>query len=35
MSDVTRLLSALVQGDPHVASRLLPLGYEELRKPPG
>jgi hypothetical protein len=25
-------LSALGQGDPHVASRLLPLVYDELRK---
>jgi RNA polymerase sigma factor (TIGR02999 family) len=32
MTDVTHLLSALGQGDPHVASRLLPLVYEELRK---
>jgi hypothetical protein len=31
MSDVTRLLSALEQGDPHAASRLLPLVYEEVR----
>jgi hypothetical protein len=30
MNDVTRLLNALEQGDPHAASRLLPLGYEEL-----
>ena len=32
MGDVTRLLNALEQGDPHAASRLLPLGYEELCK---
>jgi hypothetical protein len=32
MDEVTRLLSALEQGDPHAASRLLPLVYEELRK---
>jgi hypothetical protein len=32
MTDVTRLLSALGQGDPHAASRLLPLVYDELRK---
>jgi hypothetical protein len=32
MQDVTPLLSALGQGDPHAASRLLPLVYEELRR---
>jgi RNA polymerase sigma factor (TIGR02999 family) len=32
MSEVTRILSALEQGDPHAASRLLPLVYEELRQ---
>jgi hypothetical protein len=32
MDDVTQLLSALGQGDPHAASRLLPLVYDELRK---
>jgi RNA polymerase sigma factor (TIGR02999 family) len=32
MSDVTRILSAIEQGDPHAAGRLLPLVYEELRK---
>ena len=32
MSDVTRILSAIDQGDPHAASQLLPLVYEELRK---
>ena len=32
MSDVTRILSAIDQGDPHAASQLLPLVYDELRK---
>jgi ECF sigma factor len=32
MSDVTRLLSAIDQGDPQAAERLLPLVYDELRK---
>src|SRR5438876_3117755 len=32
MSDVTRILSAIEQGDPHAAAQLLPLVYEELRK---
>src|SRR5262245_5600523 len=32
MSDVTRILSAIGQGDPHAAGELLPLVYEELRK---
>jgi RNA polymerase sigma factor (TIGR02999 family) len=31
MSDVTRILSAIEQGDPHAAAQLLPLVYEELR----
>src|SRR5581483_10243404 len=31
-SDVTRILSAIEQGDPHAAEQLLPLVYEELRK---
>jgi RNA polymerase sigma factor (TIGR02999 family) len=31
MSEVTRILSALEQGDPHAAEQLLPLVYEELR----
>src|SRR5246127_21263 len=31
MSDVTRILSAIEQGDPHAASQLLPLVYDELR----
>jgi RNA polymerase sigma factor (TIGR02999 family) len=32
MNDVTELLSALGQGDPHAAGRLLPLVYDELRR---
>ena len=32
MTDVTRILSAIEQGDPHAAERLLPLVYEELRR---
>jgi RNA polymerase sigma factor (TIGR02999 family) len=32
MSDVTRVLSAIEQGDPHAAEQLLPLVYDELRK---
>jgi RNA polymerase sigma factor (TIGR02999 family) len=32
MSEVTRLLSAVEQGDPLAASQLLPLVYEELRQ---
>ncbi len=32
MNEITQLLSALGQGDPHAASRLLPLVYDELRK---
>ena len=32
MNEVTRILSAIEQGDPHAASQLLPLVYEELRK---
>jgi RNA polymerase sigma factor (TIGR02999 family) len=31
MSDVTRILSAIEQGDPHAAAQLLPLVYDELR----
>src|SRR5215469_7499416 len=31
MSDVTRILSAIDQGDPHAAAELLPLVYDELR----
>ena len=32
MSEVTRILSAIEQGDPHAAEQLLPLVYDELRK---
>jgi RNA polymerase sigma factor (TIGR02999 family) len=32
MTDVTRILSAIDQGDPHAAEQLLPLVYEQLRK---
>ncbi len=32
MNEVTQLLSALGQGDPHAAAQLLPLVYDELRK---
>src|SRR6202051_3219400 len=32
MSDVTRILAAIEQGDPHAAGQLLPLVYDELRK---
>jgi RNA polymerase sigma factor (TIGR02999 family) len=32
MSEVTRILSAIEQGDPHAAAKLLPLVYEELCK---
>jgi len=32
MSDVTRILSAVEQGDPHAAEQLLPLVYDELRR---
>jgi ECF sigma factor len=32
MSEVTRILSAMEQGDPHAADELLPLVYDELRK---
>src|SRR5215467_2766174 len=32
MSNVTRILSAIEQGDPHAADELLPLVYDELRK---
>jgi hypothetical protein len=31
-NDVTQLLNALEQGDPHAAEELLPLVYQELRK---
>jgi RNA polymerase sigma factor (TIGR02999 family) len=32
MSDVTRILSAIEQGQPHAAAELLPLVYDELRR---
>ena len=32
MSEVTRILSAIEQGDPHAAEQLLPLVYDELRR---
>src|ERR1700730_14838221 len=32
MSDVTRILSAIEEGDPSAAERLLPLVYDDLRK---
>jgi RNA polymerase sigma factor (TIGR02999 family) len=32
MSDVTRILSAIEQGDPNAAGQLLPLVYDELRR---
>jgi RNA polymerase sigma factor (TIGR02999 family) len=32
VSDVTRILSAIQQGDPHAAEQLLPLVYDELRR---
>jgi RNA polymerase sigma factor (TIGR02999 family) len=32
MSDVTRILSAIQQGDPHAAEHLFPLVYDQLRK---
>jgi RNA polymerase sigma factor (TIGR02999 family) len=31
MNEVTRILSAIEQGDPHAADQLLPLVYQELR----
>jgi RNA polymerase sigma factor (TIGR02999 family) len=31
MADVSRILSAIQQGDPHAAEQLLPLVYDELR----
>src|SRR5262245_56625902 len=31
MSEVTRILSAIEQGDAHAAEQLLPLVYQELR----
>ena len=32
MTDVTRILSAIEDGDPHAAAQLLPLVYDELRR---
>jgi RNA polymerase sigma factor (TIGR02999 family) len=32
MSEATRILSAVAQGDPHAAEQLLPLVYDELRQ---
>jgi hypothetical protein len=32
VSEVTRILSAIDQGDPHAAEQLLALVYHELRK---
>src|SRR5919202_3952438 len=32
MSEVTRILSAIEQGDPRAAEQLLPLVYDELRR---
>jgi RNA polymerase sigma factor (TIGR02999 family) len=32
MTDVTRILSAIEEGDPHAVDQLLPLVYDELRK---
>jgi RNA polymerase sigma factor (TIGR02999 family) len=32
MNDVTRILSAIEQGNPHAAAQLLPLVYDELRQ---
>jgi len=32
LSEVTRILSAIEQGEPHAAEQLLPLVYDELRK---
>jgi RNA polymerase sigma factor (TIGR02999 family) len=32
MNDITRILSAIDQGDSHAAEQLLPVVYEELRK---
>jgi RNA polymerase sigma factor (TIGR02999 family) len=32
VSEVTRILSAIEQGDPHAAEQLLPVVYDELRK---
>jgi RNA polymerase sigma factor (TIGR02999 family) len=32
MNDITRILSAIEQGEPHAAEQLLPLVYDELRR---
>src|SRR5947209_7903787 len=32
MSEVTRILSAIEQGDPQAAGQLLPIVYDELRR---
>ena len=32
MNEVTRVLSAIEEGDPHAAEELLPLVYQELRR---
>jgi RNA polymerase sigma factor (TIGR02999 family) len=32
MTEVTRILSAIEQGQPHAAEQFLPLVYDELRK---
>ena len=32
MTEITRVLSAIEQGDPHAAEQLLPLVYDELRQ---
>jgi hypothetical protein len=32
MTDVTHILSAIQQGDPHAAEQLLPLVYDELHQ---
>ena len=32
MADLTQILNAIEQGDPHAAKQLLPLVYDELRK---
>ena len=32
MSDITRILDAIGEGDPNAADELLPLVYEELRR---
>jgi RNA polymerase sigma factor (TIGR02999 family) len=32
VNEITHILTALEQGDPHAADRLLPLVYEELRR---